>query len=109
MSGRCELENLPEPFEVHWTAEVRQLRPPVRPGRPAPLLMRLNRNPYGLKLPWVRREAYAERWEGIPDREPFSVVRQEAQALRERPAFASPAEDRYVMAAPPSLRHRRSR
>ncbi len=108
MTALSEQEELPEPFEVHWTAEVRELRPPVSPGKNAPLLMRLNRNPFGLKLPWIKREAYMEPREGLPERESFSAARGEAQHLRERPGFASPAEDRYVLMAPPTLRQRRS-
>lgn len=107
MEARSEPRRLPEPFEVPWTEGTRDLRPRVRPGPYAPLLMRLNRNPFSLVLPWVKREEYWNRRVDMAAPEPFSASRAESNRLRIRMPFSSPALDRYVPAAPPTLRDRR--
>ncbi len=109
MAEKGETRDLPEPFGVPWTEGVRHVRPSVRPSPNAPLLMRLNQNPFGLDFPWIKRERYREAREEREAREAFSSSREEARRLRGRPPFASPAEDRFVPAAPPTLRDRMKR
>ena len=106
MGEKGETRDLPEPFEVPWTAGRRELRPSVRPEPNAPLLMRLNRNPFGLDFPWVKRQEYRQGLQARDAREAFSTGREDARELRTRPAFSSPAEDRFVPAAPPKIRTR---
>ncbi len=106
MAEKGESRDLPEPFEVPWTEGIRELRPSVRPEPNAPLLMRLNRNPFGLDFPWIRREEYRQGLQAREDRVAFSTGREDARRMRTRPAFSSPAEDRFVLAAPPTLRAR---
>ena len=109
MDEKGEQRDLPEPFDVPWSGGTRAIHPPVRPQPNAPLLMRLNRNPFALGLPWVRREAYREPRVERAERARASAVRDEAQEMRNRVPFSSPAEDRYVLAAPPTLRNRKGR
>ena len=108
LSAKGEFRDLPVPFEVPWSQGCRELRPAVSPGPNAPLLMRLNRNPFGLDFPWVKREPYLEQRVAVEARERFSSGREEARQMRSRPAFASPAEERYVPVAPPTLRTRKA-
>jgi hypothetical protein len=107
MDEKAQTRDFHEPFQVPWTAGVRELRPGVRPAPNAPLLMRLNRNPFALQLPWTKRERYWEPRESQSERVRFSAGRQEAQDMRNWPSFTTPAEDRDVLVAPPTLRARR--
>lgn len=106
MDDKAESRDLPEPFTVPWTEGRREVRPSVRPEPNAPLLMRLNRNPFSLDFPWIKREEYRQGLQAREEREAFAAVREDARRLRSRPAFSSPAEDRFVPAAPPTLRDR---